>query len=611
MPLASLAIPPGVMRIGTEYQSTGRWHDASLVRWADGAMGPIGGWAERYTIATNKPVRGSIAWFDNNRDRWIAAGTYDRLYSVSVSGTLRDITPGGLAEGYASEQANLGYGGGFYGIGFYGTPRPDTGTQAEATTWALDTWGENLVACSVEDGRIWEWNLDTVTGSDVVTNGTFAVDANWTKGTGWTISGGVGSFSGSTIAALSQVLTVVNGDTYELVFTLANASAGEARAVVTGTGELFNQTFASGTYTVRFRANATSVALKFEPAAAVASAFTVDNVSATKVPAARLIANAPVSNDAIIVTEERFLFALGAGGNPRKVQWSDRENNTVWAPSATNQAGDIELQTGGRIMLGIKARGQALILTNLDAHTATYTGGQFVYGFERVGTACGAVSRRCAAGVDMGVFWMGARGFYLFSGGQVQEVPCEVSDFVFNDTNNAQKSKVHAVANAEFNEVWWFYPSRESTECNRYVSFNYAENHWSIGEIDRTSGIDRGAFNNPIWFSSNGKAYNHESGANLNGYLAYAQSGPFEMGETVMAATMLVPDEKTRGQVSATFKTRFYPNGDETTHGPYSLEAPTDVRFTGRQVAMRVVGEPNTAWRWGQPRLDVRAGGRR
>lgn len=611
MPLASLAIPPGVVRAGTEYQSTGRWHDASLVRWADGAMGPVGGWAERYTIAANKPVRGAISWIDNDLDRWVAAGTFERLYTVAASGTLRDITPGGLTVGFADAQANLGYGGGFYGTGFYGTPRPDTGTLTEATSWSLDTWGENLVACSVADGRILEWNLDTITGANVVTNGTFASGASWTTGAGWTIAAGVASFSGSTVTALSQVLTVVSGDTYALTFTLANASADEARVVVTGTGDVFNQTFASGTHTVRFRANAASVTLKFEPSAAVASAFTVDNVTATKIPAARVVANAPVDCDAIIVTEERFLFALGAGGNPRLVQWSDREDNTVWTPAATNEAGDIELQTAGRVALGIKARGQTLILTDLDAHAATYQGPPFVYGFERVGTACGAISRRCAVTVDMGVFWMGARGLYLFSGGQVQEVPCAVSDFVFNDLNNAQKSKVHAVANAEFNEVWWFYPSSESTECDRYVAFNYVENHWSIGALDRTSGFDRGVFNNPVWFAPNGKAYDHENGTNLNGDTAYAQSGPFEIGETVMMATMLIPDEKTQGQVQATFKARYYPNGPETSHGPYNMAAPTDVRFTGRQVAMRVTGQSNTAWRWGVPRLDVRSGGRR
>ena len=79
----------------------------------------------------------------------------------------------------------------------------------------------------------------------------------------------------------------------------------------------------------------------------------------------------------MVVTEERFIFALGAGGNSRKVQWCDKENNTVWTPSATNEAGDIELATAGQIMQGIRSRGVTLTPDNryrcprCSVHSAT------------------------------------------------------------------------------------------------------------------------------------------------------------------------------------------------------------------------------------------------
>lgn len=492
MPLVPLAIPPGVYRNGTDYQASGRWRDASLIRWTDGTMQPIGGWAARATVSSNKKVRGSIAWRANNGDRWAAAGTYEKLFAISASGTVTDITPSGFTAGNADADQNLGFGGGFYGSYLYGTARADSVAYSEATTWSLDTWGEYLVACANADGDIYEWQLNT--GSDAV-----------------------------------------------------------------------------------------------------------------------VISGAPTSNLGIVVTEERFLFALGAGGNARKVQWSDREDNTVWTPAATNEAGDIELQTSGQIMLGIKGRGQTLILTDQDAHAATYQGPPFVYGIERVGSACGAISRKCAATVDRGVFWMGDRGFFAFAGGQVQDVPCEVSDYVFNNINTSQKSKVHVVTNAKFNEIWWFYPSAAGNECDSYVVFNYEENHWTIGSLARTSGIDSGVFTTPIWFGANGIAYNHETGSNLNSETVFAESGPFEIGagDATMMASMLIPDEKTRGQVTVTFKTRFYPNDTERSYGPYSMAAPTDVRFTGRQVAMRVTGAANDSWRWGVPRIDAIPGGRR
>ena len=174
-----------------------------------------------------------------------------------------------------------------------------------------------------------------------------------------------------------------------------------------------------------------------------------------------------------MVTEERFLFALGAGGNPRLVQWSDKEDNTTWTPAATNEAGDLELQTAGEIMCGIRVRGQSLILTNIDAHVATYQGPPYVYGIERVGTSCGIISQKAVATTDLGAIWMGRRAFFNYSGGSVSKVQSEVSDYVFSDINVSQQSKAFAVTNSRYGEVWWFYPSGASNECDRYVVYSF------------------------------------------------------------------------------------------------------------------------------------------
>lgn len=325
------------------------------------------------------------------------------------------------------------------------------------------------------------------------------------------------------------------------------------------------------------------------------------------------IANAPVNNFGLLVTEERFMFALGADRNARRIAWSDREDNTLWTPAATNEAGDIELATSGQIMLGIRTRGQSLILTDIDAHSATYIGGQFVYSFQRVGSSCGATSRKAAAAVDEGVFWMGQRGFFAYRGGAVTELPCEVIDYVFDDINRAQVSKAFAVSNQQFNEIWWFYPSSTSIENDRYVVYNYAEGHWTIGQLARTSGVDRGVFRRPIWSAPDGYTYNHEIGLNYDGAAVFAESGPISLGngDNVLKATMLIPDEKTQGDVTATFKTRFYPNDTERSYGPYSMANPTPVRFSGRQMRLRVDGSRLTDWRVGIMRIDATSGGKR
>jgi len=115
---------------------------------------------------------------------------------------------------------------------------------------------------------------------------------------------------------------------------------------------------------------------------------------------AAAITNAPTSCSGLVVTEERFIFALGASGNPRKIAWCDQENNTVWTAAATNQAGDFELTTVGSLMCGKRIRGSTILFTDVDVHTATYIGPPYIYGFERVGTGCGVISKQAVAATD-------------------------------------------------------------------------------------------------------------------------------------------------------------------------------------------------------------------
>ena len=83
-------------------------------------------------------------------------------------------------------------------------------------------------------------------------------------------------------------------------------------------------------------------------------------------------------------------------------------------------------------------------------------------------------------------------------------------------------------------------------------------------------------------------------------------------GEKIMQVTNLIPDEKTQGDVNVSFKSRFYPNATESSHGPFTPSNPTSVRFSGRQIRMRVDGDtPYADWRVGTMRIDAKSGGSR
>ena len=327
---------------------------------------------------------------------------------------------------------------------------------------------------------------------------------------------------------------------------------------------------------------------------------------------AAAITNAPTSCAAVLVTSERIMFALGASGNPRLVKWSDQENNTTWTAAATNQAGDFELATPGSLKCGKRVRGVNILFTDVDAHVASYIGLPYVYSFEKVGSGCGVISAQAVAAIDTSAVWMSKSGFWSYDG-FVKPMACDVGDYVFNNINYAQASKVYAVHNSAYGELTWFYPSLSSNENDSYVTYNYREGHWAIGMMARTAGTDRGVFVNPMMVSTDGFIYDHEVGYTYDSVSPYAQSGPIELGngDNVMAVRSVIPDEQSLGEVAISFTARMYPTSAESTYGPFSAKQPTDARFSGRSVKMKVTGNVLDDWRVGVMRLEATTAGKR
>ena len=320
---------------------------------------------------------------------------------------------------------------------------------------------------------------------------------------------------------------------------------------------------------------------------------------------------APTNNRAVVVTPERFVFALGANGNRKRVAWASQESLTDWTATSTNNAGGFELQTNGVLVAGKRSRTQTLLWTNTDVHAATFVGGDVVYSFASLGENCGLIGPN-AATVESGVaFWMGSRSFFVYDG-YVRAIPCDVSDFVFGHLNYAQRAKVYAVGEPEFGEVWWFYPSAAGTEVDRYVVYNYRENHWAIGSLARTAGVSRGVFARPLLADAQGNLYEHEAGTSRS-ITPYAETGPVELGEgdRTMTVRQIIPDERSLGSVRLRIKGRLYPTEDETTTTLLTVRGPTDCHLSARQIRMRVTEADSSDWRVGQFRLDVVQRGKR
>lgn len=328
---------------------------------------------------------------------------------------------------------------------------------------------------------------------------------------------------------------------------------------------------------------------------------------------AAVISNAPTACAGLITTQDRFLIALGASGNARLLAWCDQEDNTVWTPSATNQAGDQELDTEGGVVTAVELRGQTLILTDLDAHAMQYIGPPFIFALQKVADGCGAISVRCAVAVSETAYWWSRSGFWRYDGA-VTPLDCPLKD-LFEDLNQTQRSKITGWHNSQQQEVWWHYPSAASTENDRYVSLNYRTGEWwegAAGDVARLAGVGTGLYSFPLLTGDNGLVYEHEvAGLTWDGATPFALSGPQLLGDgsVVMRVTGIVPD--VIGSPTIGFATRDYPTSPAVTVAQATLATGrTDLRFTARQVETRVEFAASTD-RFGISFLEATPGGRR
>tara|TARA_R100001377_G_scaffold64674_1_gene40179 strand:+ start:1033 stop:3324 length:2292 start_codon:yes stop_codon:yes gene_type:complete len=351
------------------------------------------------------------------------------------------------------------------------------------------------------------------------------------------------------------------------------------------------------------------------------------------------LASQPNASGAPLIT--RRIMVSGAdrhvvcfGSNPLNetaqdllmVRWSDQENPADWTPTATNTAGSQRISSGSEIISAQKTRQEMLIWTDTALHAMRFTGPPFTFGFSMLANNVSIIGPNAVTTVGDKVFWMDRENFYVYTG-RVQVIPCTLLRYVFDDINLDQSFKCFAASNKMFDEVFWFYPTADSTEIDRYVKFNFTENTWDLGTLSRTAWVDYGIHNNPrasgISNSTN-FVYIHETGDDDDGsaMTSFIESADFDLGdgEQFMFVSRLIPDiditsTSATASVDYVLKTRNFPGDSLATNSTNVVTSSTQqsfLRSRSRQAALRIESSTtNITWTLGDLRLDIRPDGRR
>jgi hypothetical protein len=345
---------------------------------------------------------------------------------------------------------------------------------------------------------------------------------------------------------------------------------------------------------------------------------------------------APTVATQIMVSDvDRHVIAFGCDPlddigtqDPLLIRFSSQESVTDWRPSPTNTAGDLRIGSGSRIVRAVETRQQTVIFTDTSLHAMQFLGPPFTFGIQKISENITIQSPNAAVAVDDRIFWMGRKEFYIYEG-TVNRLPCTVRDYVFDDFNFDQAEKTFAAANTANSEIWWFYPSLNSAENDRYVVYNYLEQVWYYGTLARTAWIDRGVEQQPIAASTDYRLYEHEVGFDDGSTVppsaidAFVQSSPIDLGDGEQFVFMrrMIPDVDFRNSgsddpsIDVTTRIRNFNGGNYLRTTTSTVDESTEqihLRLRGRQFAVRVASDGlEVGWRLGSLRYDLRPDGRR
>lgn len=231
----------------------------------------------------------------------------------------------------------------------------------------------------------------------------------------------------------------------------------------------------------------------------------IDDATNTPVYIGDIAANTPLENtgQAVsggVVALAPYLVLYGTDGN---VKWSNANEPLNFE---TGDAGSARI-TGAKIVKALPIRGSgqapAAIFWSLDSVIRMYwVGGNAIFKFDTLSAQSSMLASNSPIEYDGVFFWIGIDRFMMFDG-SVKELPNDMNqNFFFDNLNYDQKQKVWAMKVPRFGEIWWFYPSGTSTECDHVVIYNVRYQTWYDTALDRSAGYYSQVFRYPVMTST-------------------------------------------------------------------------------------------------------------
>ena len=621
MPYSKVQFRPGINREGTAYSNEGGWFDCNLIRFRDGRVEKFGGWEKLSSSTYLGTARALHNWISLGGSKYLGIGTHLKYY-IKLGTLYYDVTP---IRKNTTNAATFAATDGSSTITVtdngHGAVNGDFVTFSSAVSL-----GGNVTAAVLNQ----EYQIDLVTNAN-----TYTITAKDTSSSTVTANASDSGNGGSSTDAAYQInvgLDVYVQSTGWGTDTWGASTWGSA-SPLGGTNQLRLWTHDNFGENLIMNTRAGGIYRWVENDGVNTRAVELSAVSgANLVPTVGLqVLTSEVDRHLIVLGADPISGSSRTGTvDPMLVAFSDQENELEFEPLITNTAGSVRLSSGSTIVGAVKSRQEIIIFTDTSVYSMQFVGAPLTFSLNLINERSGLIGPKAAVTAATGVYFMSYGNFYLYNG-TVQELPCSVHNYVFEDLNQNQSYKIQAFTNNRHNEVGWFYPSASSEEIDRYVIYNTQQKIWYYGQLTRTVWLDSGVEPFPQ-AAEGGYVYQHEIGFDDDGSAmtnVFVESSDFDIGDgdRFTQISALIPDIKflqdaNSGSLNIVTKVRNFPGDTLTTDATSEISSTTqkvNLRARGRQAVVRVEsnddatgnGNLSIGWRLGDTRLDVNQDGRR
>jgi hypothetical protein len=219
--------------------------------------------------------------------------------------------------------------------------------------------------------------------------------------------------------------------------------------------------------------------------------------------------NSIISVSGGVVSLHPYIFVYGNDGLLKNCSAG---NPTDWNSADSNENNVAT----GKIVKGLAVRGgsnspsglfwslDSLIKVSYAPTTITAGGvsSTIYWRYDIISSQSSIMSSQSVIEYDGIYYWCGVDRFLMYNG-VVQEIKNDMNqNYFFDNVNYQYRQKVYVNKVPRYGEIWWFFPSGNSTECNDCVIYNVREKVWyDVGQARgaaRTAGYFSEVFRFPL-----------------------------------------------------------------------------------------------------------------